>query len=94
MSPMALDLDDIALEAHPRTPRTKADLDGEVHELTYERRQRPRDPAPPVPEPPDPSVRLHISSDRFTWASLQMRVSLASHPSVSSSQEQDHGGRN
>ena len=35
---MALDLDDIALEAHSRTPRTKADLDVSVYELSYERR--------------------------------------------------------
>ena len=35
---MTLDLDDIALEAHPRAPRTKADLDVEIYELTYERR--------------------------------------------------------
>ena len=35
---MALDLDDIPLETHLCTPRTKADLDLEVSELPYERK--------------------------------------------------------
>jgi hypothetical protein len=42
---MALDLDDVALEAL-RIPRSKADLDGSVYELDYKRRQRPRDLLP------------------------------------------------
>ena len=33
-----VDLDDLDLEAQPRGPRTKADLDLEVSELSYDRR--------------------------------------------------------
>ena len=58
---MALDLDDIALEAHPRTRRTKADLDGEVYELTYERRL---------------SMAARRAADLFDYCSMYATASL------------------
>ena len=38
--PMALDLDDIALEAQPARPRTKADLDASAYELAVQLGER------------------------------------------------------
>ena len=57
---VALDLDDIALEAHPRTSR-KADLDLDVGELSYDRRL---------------SMAARRAADLFDYCSMYATASL------------------